>query len=359
LTFFNGGGNSKAQKRARSSVALFAGFSLAAGALTLAFLPSPYVIERPGPTYNVLGELDGNPVINISGASSFETSGRLDVLTVSLLGRPERTPGWLEIALAWLDRSQKVVPLEVQYPPGKTSEQVRAESSAMMEVSQQDAIAAALSELGYEFSREIYVAEVTASAAASGILVAADFILEVNGQRLSSIDQLRDLVASANGESIELRVSRDGQILTKSITPIKDSEGNYRIGVLVGYKYDFPVQIDIQLGEVGGPSGGMMFALGVIDRMTPGELTGGMHVAGTGTIVETGEVGPIGGVVQKLYGARRAGATVFLAPSANCKEIIGNVPEGLRVVKIETLKDAISALEKLSKDSSANVPTCN
>jgi PDZ domain-containing protein len=127
----------------------------------------------------------------------------------------------------------------------------------------------------------------------------------------------------------------------------------------VGYKYDFPIEVSLQLGDVGGPSGGMMFALGIIDRLTPGDLTGGLHVAGTGTIAQSGEVGPIGGVVQKLYGAKRSGATVFLAPAANCDEIVGNVPEGLRVVKIETLQDALTALEKLSTNNQVeSLPSC-
>lgn len=351
---------SKAARRAKRGVGFFAFFTFALGFLALVLLPTPYLIERPGPAYNVLGETAGEPVIKITGKESFESSGSLDVLTVSIIGNPSDTPGWLEVAMAWLDGSQKVVPVEVLYPTDRTAEEVRAESSAMMEVSQQDAIAAALSYLGYTSPREIYIAEVTANAAASGKLVAADFVKQVNGEDLTDIERLRTIVNEWDElDPLRVTVSRNGRLLTEEISPIKDEEGKYRLGILVGYKYDFPIQVELQLGDVGGPSGGMMFALGIIDRLTPGDLTGGLHVAGTGTITESGEVGPIGGAVQKMYGAKRAGASVFLVPADNCAETVGNEPEGLRVIKIEKLQDALTALEKLSKNQDlASLPSC-
>jgi PDZ domain-containing protein len=361
MTFFQKNkSNSKAMVRAKRGVAFFTALTFFGGFLTLSLLPTPYLIERPGPTYDVLGEIGGDPIIKVLDQPSYESTGRLDVLTVSIIGRPERTPNWFEIILAWLDGSQKVVPVEALYPPGKTSEEVRAESSAMMEVSQQDAVAAALNYLGYETPREVYIAQVTAGAAASGKLVAADFVISVDDVRLSSIEQLRSIVGDWDeSEPLAITVNREGKLLTELISPIKDAEGNYRLGILVGYKYDFPVAIEVQLGDVGGPSGGMMFALGIIDRLTPGDMTGGLHVAGSGTIQESGEVGPIGGVVQKLFGAKKAGATVFLAAAGNCPEIVGNEPDGLTVVKIEKLRDAVAALEKLSKNEDlATLPRC-
>lgn len=345
---------------ARRSIGFFAGLTFIIGFFTLAILPTPYLIERPGPTFDVLGKVEGEDVIKINGQPSYESEGQLDVLTVSIVGRPERTPNWLQIVLAWIDQTQKVVPVEALYPPDRTSEQVRAESSAMMEVSQQDAVAAALQHLGYETPRQIYIAQVSADSPSSGKLVAADFVLGVNGQSLTSIEQLRSIVGDWDETNpIQVEVSRNGVLVTEEVIPNKDAEGNYRLGILVGYKYDFPVDVELQLGDVGGPSGGMMFALGIIDRMTPGDLTGGLHIGGTGTIQESGVVGPIGGVVQKLHGAKAAGATVFLAPAGNCPEIVGNEPSGLRVVKIEKLADAVSALEKISKNQDlASLPIC-
>jgi PDZ domain-containing protein len=361
MTFFQRQrGGSKAMVSAKRGLGFFVGLTFFLGLVTLVVLPTPYLIERPGPTFDVLGEIDGEPVIQIKNQQSYESEGQLDVLTVSIVGRPERTPSWIEIGFAWLDAKQKVVPVEALYPPNRTSEEVRAESSAMMEVSQQDAVAAALGHLKYETPREIYIAQVTADSPSSGKLVAADFVISVDGQRLTSIEQLRSIVGAWDEKaSVEVTVNRNGVEITEEVIPVKDAEGNYRLGILVGYKYDFPVDVELQLGEVGGPSGGMMFALGIIDRLTPGDMTGGLHIAGTGTIVQSGEVGPIGGVVLKLHGAKAAGATVFLAPAGNCPEVVGNEPDGLRVVKIEKLSDAVSALEKISKNQDlASLPSC-
>jgi PDZ domain-containing protein len=361
MTFFQRGRtSSKTSESAKRAVGFFAAVTFAAGFVTLALLPTPYLIERAGPTYDVLGEVDDEAVIQISGAQSFESEGMLEILTVSIVGRPENTPSWIEIGLAWVDQSQAVVPVELLYPKDRTAEDVRSESSAMMEVSQQDAIAAALNYLGYETPRQVYIAEVVADAAASGKLVAGDFVLSINSQAITDIEQLKDIVTSWDEKApLAVVVDRNGRQVAKEVSPVKDAEGNFRFGILVGYKYDFPIEVNLQLGDVGGPSGGMMFALGIVDRLTPGDLTGGLHVAGTGTIAQSGEVGPIGGVVQKLYGAQRSGATVFLAPAANCDEIIGNVPKGLRVVKIETLQDAITALEKLSDNEQVqSLPSC-
>lgn len=362
MTFFSQRARgSKRMNKAKGTISVFAALSLLAALATLVILPTPYLIERPGPTFNVLGEVSGEPVIKITNATSYETEGELDVLTVSIVGRPERTPNWIEIAFAWLDERQKVVPVEVLYPPDRSTEEVKAESSAMMEVSQQDAIAAALDYLGYDSPRQIYIAEVSAESASSGKLVAADFVISVNDVPLTNIEQLREIVSSWDESTpLKVLVDREGQLITEEITPKKDAEGAYRLGILVGYKYDFPVDIELQLGDVGGPSGGMMFALGIIDRLTPGALTGGLHIGGTGTIQASGEVGPIGGVVQKLYGARNAGATVFLAPAGNCPEIVGNEPDGLRIVKIGKLRDAVSALEKISTNQDlASLPSCS
>lgn len=361
MTFFQRGKTrTKSTNRAKRAVGFFAAMTFVAGLLTLIVLPTPYLIERAGPTYDVLGEVAGEQVIQITGTESYESEGMLEILTVSIVGKPERTPNWIEVSLAWMDQSQKVVPVELLYPKDRTTEEVRSESSAMMEVSQQDAIAAALNQLGYETPRQVYIAEVVADAAASGKLVAADFVVSINGEGITDLEQLKSIVTSWDeAEPLEVVVNRNGKDITQKISPNKDAEGNYRLGILVGYKYDFPVDVKLQLGDVGGPSGGMMFALGIIDRLTPGNLTGGLHIAGTGTIAESGEVGPIGGVVQKLYGAKRAGATVFLAPAANCDEIVGNVPAGLQVVKIETLQEALDALEKLSTNKQVeSLPSC-
>jgi PDZ domain-containing protein len=327
----------------------------------LVFLPTPYVIERPGPVFDVLGKSDGTSVITIDGVQSFPTTGRLDVLTVSVAGNRENTPSWLELAAAWVDPAQAIVPIDVMFPPNVSTAQVEAESTAMMEESQQDAVAAALTKLGYTVPWHVYVSEVTKGSPAAGKLVAADFVMKINGIVIKDVDQMRTVINNlAIKGPLSVEVQRSGKLVVEQITATLNKEGKYRLGILAGYKYDFPVKIKLQLGDVGGPSGGMMFALGIIDRLTPGQLTGGKHIAGTGTIDAAGNVGPIGGIRHKLFGAQRAGATIFLAPASNCDEVVGHIPDGLSVIKVSTLTEAKADLEKIATGSNpATLPTCS
>jgi PDZ domain-containing protein len=128
------------------------------------------------------------------------------------------------------------------------------------------------------------------------------------------------------------------------------------VGVQVGESFVFPFQVHISIGDIGGPSAGMMFALGIIDKITPADLTGGRFIAGTGEIEASGQVDPIGGIQQKMAGARAAGATVFLTPAANCADTAGAVPPGLRLIKVSTLNGAVTALSALRQGKP--VPSC-
>lgn len=346
--------------RPRKSIGF--GFLLLSGFALLGVLvfPTPYVVEQPGPVYDVLGESDGKPVISITGVKTYPTNGNLDLLTVQVLGNRDRTPNWLQIFSAWMDPSRSVEPIDAVFPINQTTEESTAESTAMMEQSQQTAIAVALTKLGYEVPVELYVSEVTKFSPASGKIIAADFIRSVDGEKVSTIEQLREKVNQYDGSKpITLVVSRNSQEKSFELTPIKDETGAYRVGILVGYRYEFPVNIKLELGDVGGPSGGMIFALGIYDELTPGSLLGNSHVAGTGTISGTGEVGPIGGIRQKLYGASQAGAKYFLAPSDNCSEVIGNIPEGLQVFRVKNFDEALTAVEKIGKGQDlSQLPTC-
>ncbi len=348
------------RSRPRKSAGFGFLFLSAIGLVGLLVFQTPYVIEQPGPAYDVLAESEGKPVISITGAKTFPTKGNLDLLTVQVVGNRDRTPNWLQIFAAWMDPSKSVQPIDAVFPVNQTTEQSNAESTAMMEQSQQTAIAVALTKLGYEVPVELYVSEVTKSSPASGKIIAADFIRSVDGQKVSTIEQLREKVNLYDGSKpITLVVSRNSQEKSFELTPVKDETGAYRVGILVGYRYEFPVNIKLQLGDVGGPSGGMIFALGIYDELTPGSLLGNSHVAGTGTISDSGEVGPIGGIQQKLYGASQAGAKYFLAPADNCSEVIGNIPEGLQVFRVKTFDEALTAVEKIGKGQDlSQLPIC-
>lgn len=335
--------------------------------LVLTFLPTAYVIQQPGPVYDTLGTArtaDGTdvPLISVEGAETYPTAGTLDLLTVQVAGNRERPPSWFELALAWFDRTRAVVPIDEVFPRGQTSEERSEESSAMMVDSQQEATAAALGELGYDVGAELTVHSLTDDSAARDLLEEGDVIVAVDGRDVADAAAVRAVVAEAAGAPVTLTVRRDGETRDVSVTPTEqevDGETLWLLGVTLMQSYDFPIDVTIQLDNVGGPSAGMMFALGIIDLLTPGELNGGADVAGTGTIVGTGEVGPIGGIRQKLWGAQDAGAEIFLAPTANCGEVVGHVPDGLQVFAVETLDDALEVLETVRDEGDlAALPTC-
>lgn len=331
-----------------------------ASLIFLVFAPTPYVIERPGPVFDVLSVEQGEPVISVAGAKSYATKGQLDLLTVSIVGSRENTPSWLELGMAWSDPAQKITPIDAIFPAGQTGQQSKIESSAQMEKSQQEAIAVALKKLGYKVDSEVYISEVAADAPASGKLRATDFVKLVDGIPIRSVDQLRAQVGKWNEvDPLKVAVERAGKLIDFEITPIKNENGEYRIGVLVGTKYDFPVQVDVKLSDVGGPSGGMVFALAIYDLMTPGYLLGGEHVAGTGTIDRDGNVGPIGGIQQKIWAAKSAGAKFFFAPADNCPDLVGHTPDGIQVIKINTFDDAVKAAETIGMGGPVvSLPSC-
>lgn len=323
-----------------------------------AILPSPYVIERPGPIFNTLGSVTVNgkqqPMIEIPGEKTYATGGALDLLTVSAVGDRQSAPSWWEIVSAWVDPSQAVLPVDSVYPPGTTVQQSNEDGRIQMANSQKDAVAAALTELGYNLPRTVSVGALSDPSPSKGILETGDKLVSVNGQSVKDVEGLRAVIAkSGAGNPIPIVIIRNGQQLTVTVTPelSPDAPKTPVIGVYPSIDYTFPFDVQIQLQNVGGPSGGQMFALGIIDKLTPGELNGGAKIAGTGTIAVDGTVGPIGGIRQKLYGAVRGGATWFLAPKSNCNEVVGHVPTGLKVVAVSTLKDSLAALKAIAGGS--------
>ena len=157
-----------------------------------------------------------------------------------------------------------------------------------------------------------------------------------------------------------ITVERDGATLDLSFDSIAagENEPGSKLGVYLTVEPDMPVTITVNLKDVGGPSAGMMFSLGIIDRLTPGDMTGGTPIAGTGTMSFDGQVGAIGGIQQKMWGAKKDGAEWFLAPRDNCSEVVGHVPDGLRVVSVSTLAEATAAVSSIAEGSGDTLPTC-
>lgn len=353
-----GGGNgSPAPRRRRSprSRALFVagGTALVLGGAGL-LLPSPYIVESPGPTFNTIGESGSNPLISIEGRETYPTTGELDLTTVYVSGGPNSGISMAEVLLAWVSREDAVLPVDFVYPPGTTSNEVQEENAAAMSSSQESAVAAALAQLDIPFTEELAVAGVMEGAPAEGKLETGDILVKVDGTTIEGMDSLREALNAGGGKPASITVRRDGTEQDVTVTPVRSESGAYQVGAYLNIDYTFPFDVSIALENVGGASAGMMFALGIIDKLTPDELTNGQHFAGTGTIDAAGNVGPIGGIGQKMVGARDAGARFFLAPAANCGEVAGNIPDDLVVVSVETLDDAVEAVRTLASGGSAD-----
>ncbi|TVZ07101.1 PDZ domain-containing protein [Trebonia kvetii] len=341
----------------RSLTLAIAGLATVIGIVITVLVPVPYVILGAGPTLNTLGkDSKGAPLITISGHQTYPAAGHLNMVTVSYEGGPGSNLNIFQALRSWLDPSQAVVPESELFPPGQTAQQTQAQDTAQMASSQQLATAAAFTQLHIKYETQVVVLSTVAGYPASKALKPGDVIQEVDGKPVTGQTSLSSLITSRPaGSTLQLTVLRGGKTLTVPVQS-KSSGGTPVIGVQVQEHYKFPFTVQISVGDIGGPSAGMMFALGIIDKLTPDNLTGGKFIAGTGEITAAGQVQPIGGIQQKMVGARDAGATVFLAPAANCADTKGAVPAGLRVVKVATLSQAVSDLEAIKAGKS--VPSC-
>jgi PDZ domain-containing protein len=342
----------------RFPTALVTGVLSVVLATVVALLPAPYAIYAPGPVTNVLGRVSGKQLITVSGRQTYPARGTLDMTTVEVFGGPGRRLSLAQVLRSWVSRSRAVVPVEQVFPPGQTPQQVKTENAAEMSQSQQDATAAGLRELGLTVPERIVVASVSKDVPAADVVRPGDVITALDGRAVADSAALRSAIAALKpGADVTVQIRRDGatrQLRTRTAA----QDGRTVLGVGLDPSFQFPVDVRFATKDVGGPSAGMMFALGIYDLLTPGELTGGQQIAGTGTIDGAGRVGPIGGIAQKLVGARSAGARWFLAPAANCSEVVGNVPQGLRVVRTASLHESRLAVQAIASGRGAALPTC-
>jgi Lon-like protease len=327
-----------------------------------ALVPVPFVALRPGPTADTLGSEHDKELITIEGRETYPTSGHLQLTTVRVSGGPgSPRMDLLRAMRGWIDPQVAVVPIDSVYPPDETAEEIEQRTAEEMQLSQQDATAAALRALDVPVTTEVAVGSVIKDAPAEGKLKAGDVIIRVDDVPAVSPQAVRDAVRSKQpGDTVTFVVRRDGEEIDVPIVTEPSSNGAdvAVVGIAPVNAYSFPFTVRIELDDVGGPSAGLMFALGIYDKLTPGELTGGRFIAGTGEIDADGDVDPIGGIQQKLIAAREAGATVFLTPASNCAEALRAVPDGLRLVRVETFDDAVQALEHI-RFGEGDVPTCH
>jgi len=335
---------------------VFIGIVIAA---LMGLIQVPYAVLSPGPVTNTLGDgPGGKPLVAVAGTTTYPTTGALDFTTVEVLGGPNNPVNSWDWVLGHLDSARAVVPAEELFPKGVSSTQVDHENAAEMADSQQEAIAVALRALGQKVPQVVSISDLPKGSQSAGILRAGDLVVSIDGKPVSSPDAVRAAVrAHKPGENVAFTVRRNGKVMTLTVRT-GASEGHAVVGVFLRTGFSFPIKVSINAGDVGGPSAGMMFSLAIYDKLTPGALTGGIKIAGTGTIDSAGTVGPIGGIAQKLVGAKRGGAAWFLAPAGNCKEVVGHVPDGLQVVKVATFTQARDVVKAIAAKRTASLPRC-
>ncbi len=337
---------------ARSILLSVSGMVTALGLAVLTVLPAPYSINRPGPTFNIFDDSSGESLLSIEGAQTYHPSGELRITTVSVSFGSSSALSFGPILRAWLSPSAAVYP-EIHQEG----------SSAIQEqwvTSQERATVAALKHLGIEVGATITVVDFQPSSHAIGQLKLDDVIVSVNGRSISTFDDLDSAFRVLQpGDFVTVGVLRDGSEVSLTFPTIDNGSGGAVMGIWVDPTFDFPFDVTVAIDNVGGPSGGMMFALGVIDLLTPEDELNGVDVAGTGTIDIDESVGPIGGIDLKMIGARDDGASWFLAPAANCPEVVGHVPDGLTVVAVDTLEDAYYAIVAIGKGEAGDLPSCS
>jgi PDZ domain-containing protein len=326
---------------------------------TAAFVPLPYVTYYPGPTVDILGQSNGDETVQVTGHRAYYDDGELRMTTV-YVSQPEEDVTLPELLRAYFDPDAAVWPRSSIYAPDETDESSDVESSVAMLSSQDTAIAAALTEMGEKFDPVVEVLNVTPGLPAEGRLEVRDILLEVGGTRVTDAQDVVDAVDRAKaGEAISFVVRRGGKRVSVEVTPRKDGNGDLRVGITPGVGFDFPFRVSVNISDnIGGPSAGLMMSLAIYDTLTPGSLTDGADIAGTGTITPDGEVGPIGGIQQKIAAARDAGAELFLVPADNCDGIGGVDPGDMRLARATTMHGAVETLSDWVADPDAPLPSC-
>jgi PDZ domain-containing protein len=314
-----------------AGIVLLVGVSFAAGWIRL-----PYYALGPGPARDVL------TLIEVDGTPTYGSAGHLVLTTVRFR---QITP--LGGLVAWLDPEQSVVEDDVLFPPGLTPDEEERRATSEMDQSKIDAAFVVLSRLTdypAEHPRGALVEQVGEGCPAHRRLFPGDVIVRIDDEVVDSAEEASALIeAVPPGRPIELRIRTDGEVRTVGV------ERGRCPGIrepLLGISTiePFPLDISIESDDVGGPSAGLMWALGLYDLLTPGDLTDGRTIAGTGTIDTEGNVGPIGGILDKVVAAREAGADVLLVPADNLGELRAADRGEMRVVPVETFDDALAAL---------------
>ncbi|MCJ7827325.1 MAG: PDZ domain-containing protein [Demequinaceae bacterium] len=335
----------------RSVVLSLSGMVTAALIAALALVPLPYTIDKPGPTFNMFDDLGGFTLLSVDGVETYPPSGELRLTTVAVQGGPGSRPGFGATLRAWLSSTATVVPEFTYSGEGSIKQQ--------WITSQEMATVAALSHQGIEVPVIVTVVEIEPTSNALGLLREGDVIVAVNDTVVTTYDDLDGVFDRLTpGDSVAIVVSRALGEETVAFETIDNGYGRAIMGIWIDPEFLFPFRVAVGIDNVGGPSGGAMFALGIVDLLTPEDELHGEKVAGTGTIDLEGNIGPIGGIWLKMAGAAEAGSQWFLAPESNCPGVRGKVPDGLTVVSVSTLDEAYDAMVAIGAGDTDSLPSC-
>ncbi len=324
-------------------------------------IPVPYVNLSPGPMYNTIGESQGTQLIQISGRQTYPTSGQLDLTTVNERGGPYGALTLPEAMFGWLNPDYVVVPVAYLFPPGITAQEVEQEDMVEFTGSQSAAVGAALGYLKIPTVQRVTVASVTPNSPAAGQLQVGDVITAVDGKPVKQPQEVPTLVrVHTPGKTAVFGILRNDKAIDVPVVlgRLPTDQSKAYAGITAGALIEPPFGIKFGLNDVGGPSAGLMFSLGIIDKLTPGDMTNGKNIGGTGTINPDGNVGSIGGISQKLASARNHGTELFFAPAGNCADIRTVGDKGVNVVKVSTLNEAVDVLARWNAGST-DLPRCS
>lgn len=325
----------------------------------LTSLPPQYAIAGPGPTFDTLSEVQGVPLVNIEGAKAYDASGELRLTTVTYLDASEEPFALGTVLRSHFSATNLVYPVEVVFGTPEQQEEDDQQSAEQWISSQEAAAVSALEERGIEVPATLTIVDLQPESDANGLLEPGDIIVAGDGETIATYAALSTFISSREpGDEVTLTVERAGALVDETFNLIADAEGNTRIGIYVDPEFDLPIDVTVQIDSVGGPSAGLMFALAIMDKLSPEDELGGAKVAGTGEIDADGEVYPIGGIVFKMAGARMDGADYFLAPVENCDEVVGHIPRGLDVYAVDTLADAYAAIAAIGAGDTEGLPRC-
>jgi len=326
----------------------------------LTVLPAPYAIEEPGPTYDTLAVNAGTPLVQIDGAPSYTSTGELRLTTVSHSTGDKQVFTVGRVLEAFISSNSTVAPVERVYKSPQAQKQEAQQSADDWISSQEAATVSALEASGVVVPATLKVASILDTSNAKNLLEVGDVITAADGKPLVSYsDLMRTLQGHKPGDGLSLTVERGGQSVDATFDLIAAKDGRALMGISIDPTFDLPVQVKVDINNVGGPSAGLMFALAIMDKLSPQDELHGAKVAGTGEIYVDGKVYPIGGIQYKLNGARAAGATYFLAPAANCPDVVGHIPAGLSVYAVNDLTDAYAAIVAIGEGKTDGLPTCS